>query len=374
MRLFQTSLSSQESQPESPFPIADDGYLYIMAWGQSNMLGVNPQQPNEPRSGDMTNPTNVWVPDLLGGWKEAKYFEEPFNTINLSNNIAICFCREMADKYGLKIRLTFFAQGGAALSVFMKQGAYLPGNPAENGKQYDVMVDTYGTFAPADIRPAALVIFHQFESGSGGTGPWVDAAQIVQDGYVEQGWALEEANIICGEIAGGSSLSRGPHDYANEDLTKRRCAPSDGLQQAERIHFIGDGYYNFGLRYVQKYEELIFGYTSRPVDYTTPSPTTPVFTITDITATDYLVTWQPATSPYGLEIVGYQIQTINGFLNTKWVDGTTLSARVDFTPLEDDTTQYKWDIKPSELVTVLAIDEEGRYSEADYDLQITVTP
>jgi len=124
---FITASDSGSESEAVVFPLADDGYLYIAApVNQSNGFGVYPKKLTDPYQGDKTNPQNVYVPDLVGGWKLARYHEVPFSTGNKGNNIFLTFCRELEEKYpddiGNGIRLVFFAHSGGSLDLWLDGG------------------------------------------------------------------------------------------------------------------------------------------------------------------------------------------------------------------------------------------------------------
>ena len=105
------------------FRLAPDGYLYILAFGQSNMGGAREGTSDWlPLTGDASRgdihdaPSTCQVADLSGNWVHMEYHHGVKRKLFYGdNNLAFVFCRELAEKYpeaiGKGIRLVFVAKG-----------------------------------------------------------------------------------------------------------------------------------------------------------------------------------------------------------------------------------------------------------------------
>ena len=112
---------------EGDFRLAPDGYLYILAFGQSNMASTTEGTDDwMPLTGDASRgdihdaPETCQVADLSGKWVHMEYHHKNRSKLFYGdNNLAFVFCRELAEKHpeaiGRGIRLVFVAKGGAKI-------------------------------------------------------------------------------------------------------------------------------------------------------------------------------------------------------------------------------------------------------------------
>ena len=119
MRIFAFSNTTNNIPiPTGELPVDDDGYLYVLAFGQSNMTGGYPTDVNDPdylNHGDKTNPVQSYYGNL-GEWQPLTYGTGPIRANG--NNIAITFCKEMERLYNVKIRLIHSWAGGRGIECW----------------------------------------------------------------------------------------------------------------------------------------------------------------------------------------------------------------------------------------------------------------
>lgn len=371
MRLFISSLNADSGITPSPFPIADDGYLYVYAMGQSNMAGKYPEQLTDPWQGDKTNPTNVYVPDRLGGWILAEYSVWPFQ-VNV-NNIAITMCRELADKYGLQIRMYFDARGGAALNEWIAT------NPDED--MWTRLVNIMNTFVVDgefnnNYRPASTWIQHQGESGYGGVesgfASYQECWEAIRQQLWDAGYLVNDFYYLNGEFADWdvyTGKSNEQHTISALLGLKGDTVRSSGLERGEDIHFLGSGLEEFGLRYMRKYEELMGLLT--PLDDSV-LPTSTDCTASAIGSDSFTLSWDASTPKSGLTIEKYVIYSINGWVKYGEVPGNVLSTTVNFTGYSSSINIYN--TIPIENCIALAVDSEGNFAKYFEVNSVNVTP
>lgn len=358
MKLVVSNLPSGETS--NPFPIADDGYLYVLSFGQSNMVGVYPKSRTEPKAGDHTNPTMVYVPDNLGDWQLATFGE--------NCTIYLTFCRDLSEKYNIPIRLINSAIGG---------------NPIESwylgGLGYDQLDSSYRTFPffgnPDLIRPAGLLIMHHGESGGSVNGnTYEDSFFLVKQGFESKGWLLPDTAFICGGLGDRDSYigkNQNLKDIVANDPEKYRYARPDGLERGDDVHYLGDALQFMGERYLLRYEDVLFD-SFHPIDDT--APTTPIMTVTNILSDRFTLSWTASTPKVGLSIVSYRIHGYNGYIEKYEVNGSTLSTTVYFTTELENFESSNWAVGGAEYFNVLAEDNQGNFSWQLDSQQVTVTP
>ena len=312
-RILATNISS-------PFPVADDGYLYIMSLGQSNMVGSYPNTSSLLYSGDMTNPTNVEVQDGAGGWKNATYQDSPFSSYG--NNIALTFCRELALKYGLKIRLIHNASGAKSIEDWI-----------DGGIMWTATENIYAPYKTGgewndNIRPASLWLFHQGENNqTEDYATYYPKWNTVKQQLIDAEYLSPNFDFICGELARVRQFNSNVLRPIAALSNKYRIAHANGCEKGDLVHFLGRGLQEMGERYLVRYEEIMFG-IQPPNDLVVPGGITP--TVSNLTSTGCTLTWSAPTVNSGLSIVKYKIYNQNGYIYYDEVDGSTLTIDVVF--------------------------------------------
>lgn len=353
MKLFISSLSGENTLSNN-FPLAEDGYLYIIAAGQSNMVGKYPELLADADfyPGDRTNPVNTFVPNGSGGWKNAEYGATPFDLYN--NNIALSFCREMNVLYpDVPIRLVFQALGGTSVTTWLTGGI--------NRVPLDAIYDDYGTVGNrTDIYPAALWLWHQGEEDKNmSTVDYVNNWETVLSQFKAEGYVVDEnENFICGEIAYNNNQVQLNLNAIADISDRYRITQTDGAEKGDTSHFLGTGLSDIGERYVLRYKELIFG-ISPPTDEERPSIITT--SLSNSNTNDITVNWTQATDNVG--VVGYDVYSQTGYIYYGSTDASTFSMVVNWTKA----------IGENESFTVLARDLQGNSSRWEGIVGATAT-
>ncbi|MCA1807958.1 MAG: hypothetical protein LC725_00585 [Lentisphaerae bacterium] len=287
---------------EGDFRLAPDGYLYILAFGQSNMAGTTEGTDDwMPLTGDASRgdihdaPATCHVADLSGKWVQMKYHHKQRTSLFYGdNNLAFVFCRELAEKYpeaiGKGIRLVFVAQGGASIENFYN-----------GGKKWEKMKNYYDAYTMGvDIYPASVVLMHQGESNQGNYAPeYVPKWDNVFAGFMEQGW-IEDVNntrAIVGEIGRESRVNRALHIIGTAN-PNRRISGIDGCDKSRESHNLGTGYERLGKKYLKIYLDMV--YNRDPGDRVRPRHVKAVPTVTNITEHGCTINWlhPDETFPY----------------------------------------------------------------------------
>lgn len=366
MRLFQTSLGSDGgSGPSIDLPIADDGYLYIYAAGQSNMVGTYPLYPNGfTYTGNMTNPTKTFIPawENNGTWINATYQNiYGYSSTKYSNNIMLTFCREIENDYPdlLGIKVVFIAVGATEIENWIPP----------LGGQWIRTEDAYDSFSSSDIRPASIWLWHQGEQND--SDDYVEYGgkmTEVRNGLVSAGYLVSDHIQILGELARDVAFNNVLLDIANENV-KYKLAHSDGVQKGDIVHFLGEGLENMGNRYLERLYEVTKN-NPVPDDLIRPNRINKLepMTVTNLTASGFTLSWpQGITDNTNRTIVGYNIYSQNGWIFYAYVDGiNNLSLDVLHT-FSSGETEY-WNVQ--------AVDDIGNvcefYSSNVYSIEIIV--
>lgn len=345
MKLFMSSLSGKEVET-SLFPLADDGYLYLLSFGQSNSTA------GRPPDGDRVDGTRVQVPDGVGGWKAASIYDSPFLETGLAANgnlIHLSFANALADKYDLDIRMIHDAEGGKEIELWLEG--------AEMRLRLDAIYDTFksGGVFTNNIRPAAVVSMHQGEqnSSNGTLGTYISNWNLVMSQFEAEGYVVANKQFICGQtqIADVNATLK---TLADSNVNYR-IANVDGLAKADPIHLTSESRDLLGKgRWLRRYEEIVFG-TLPPDDEELPS--LPSLSHTDLTTSGFTLNWTASTDNVG--VVGYKIYggaaSVSGYS-----DGYTFIKEVGnvlTTPMT-----FVVGVGETEYFRVLAVDAAGNCS------------
>ena len=275
------------------FRLAPDGYLYILAFGQSNMAGAREGTTDWlPLTGDASRgdihdaPSTCQVADLSGKWVQMEYHHgDKSNLFYGDNNLAFVFCRELAEKYpeaiGNGIRMVFVAQGGAQIE-----------NWYNGAKKWIVTRDYYDAYTMGvDIYPASIVLMHQGESNQGNYHyEYVPKWNQVLDEFKQKGWIedVDSTRVIVGEIGRTARVNAGLHKIGTAN-SNRRISGIDGCDKSRASHNLGTGYERLGKKYLKEYLDMV--YSRQPGDRVRPRHVGAAPTATDITASGCTINW-----------------------------------------------------------------------------------
>lgn len=359
--------ANEASQPdEGDFRLAPDGYLYILAFGQSNMASTTEGTEDwKPLTGDASRgnihdaPETCRVADLSGEWVHMEYHHRDRSKLFYGdNNLAFVFCRELAEHYpdaiGKGIRLVFVAKGGASIE-----------NWYNGGKNRETMKDYYDAYTMGkDIYPASLVLMHQGESNQGDWAPeYVPKWNRVLLEFERQGWIEDviHTRVIVGEIGRTARVNPALHIIGTA-YPDRRIAGIDGCDKSRESHNLGTGYEKLGKRYLKEYLDMV--YNRDPGDRVRPRHVKNVSTVTNITDNGCTIHWlHPETTfPYKDVYRGeYQEEEdIVGFVIYGW-GGYKEIARVGPEARSYDAT-FSLPSGETEVFRVNAVDAAGNES------------
>lgn len=350
MKLFISNLSSSEISPQNPFPIEDDGYLYVFAMGQSNMIGIYPEEITDDYQGDKTESDKVFINDNdnPGSWKIARFGELPFVATRDSNNIALSFCVALYNKYPQHfpngIRILFSAASGQSLDWWVSPNL-----------GYTSVRDKMSDFG-ANIKPASLWLFHQGEGGYGAGASYQEVwdtleSELTADNVIKSGY-----KYVFGQLGDAHRIKSREYLEPLQSLSDNYImTPSYTLELGDFQHFLGTGLSDFGDRYLSSYEDLIFE-NPKTIINELSRPTSPTVTVSEVTSTTFRVSWTASTPVSGKNIVAYYIYTVNGWIKTTETDEVTLTAVVDFRTGGNITNVWTG---PTEYVNVVAVQDDG---------------
>lgn len=359
MKLFVSSLGGVGGSvpPDySIFPIADDGWMYVLYSGQSNAFGRYPDDIADInfRPGDKTEINgDVYVEDGTGGWKKAVLEDYPFSTT--ANNIFYSFLRELVANYPLiKVRLMNNASGGKGIEEWLTTGVMRP-----------ILDSKLALYDSADIRPFGLWLWHQGEANDGGYTGYRDLWIQVRDEFLAGGILDADFQFVCGEIVERQKNVNGAFKLIADLSPNYTWAKNQGYESYDKLHFMGNSLVDFGVNYYNRWIENITG-AGRIEDDT--MPTKPIVTASNVTTSGLRLSWTESTPKAGLSISGYKVYANSGMLLHQVLEPVTFSVDLTYNDFVD--LPASWVKTDYEYFSVAAFDNLGNHSIINIDTDL----
>ena len=334
-----------------PFKIEDDGYVYIMASGQSNMGGREPYSNPDGYIERVVYSSSLEIPDGVGGWEVVD--SDSFNLKKYQWSVYVCLY--FIAKYGIKIRLIQRTLGGTEIEAWQPP----------DGNAWVAIKLIYDTLG-SNVKPASIVMWSHGESNRGYTyaqyAPlfysWINSA--IGEGWIDSNHilSLNEINYYPYVTTVNTALQQIADENSNY-----RYVLIDGITVEDTVHFEPrvSAIIELGRRYIEAFESILNGYDRKPYPN---RPTAPVPTVAAINADSVDLTWTAATATeVGATIKSYRLtRGVQGYRYYKDV-GVTLSATILFTVASGEIEKF----------SVVARDSAGNFTPNEDWITVSAT-
>ena len=218
--------------------VEDDGYVHVIGLiNQSNGLGFN-------TSGDTSQNTDVQAYNNSGNWVTANLSQAPFNAGN--NNMHFHFCKNLAEKYNVKVRLQLVARPGETIDNYEREKYMYQWVLADRKRM--------------NMPPASICLNHQGEQDNGTANTYISRFDAVIENAILDGLIREDAKIIVGETTESTAINaqlniigaRGVKYGIALGTDLDNSASTSGL-----IHYTGENLVIMGARYFAEWEYLM---------------------------------------------------------------------------------------------------------------------
>lgn len=227
-----------------------DGYVHVLAEGQSNMTGSNTDS-----TGDQTADVDVQAWNYTTNtWQIATLGTAPFFPLD-RNNLAFHFCKNLAATYGVKVRTQMVAVGATSINEWYPVSA-------------ELSQKMIGERARGNMPKASIFLWHQGEEDvvNGDTqAEYLAKHSGLVQAYKDIGVLYQQAKIIVGEtpIQGRPAYDIPMNEWVNAigsiNNDYYACAQGDGipLEAGNEGHYCGECLQEMGLRYFTLWSELM---------------------------------------------------------------------------------------------------------------------